>query len=665
MKAMKPLVVLFLASTFLPLAADEFDRWTWRVPSPPSILWQKVVFAEGQFVAVGDVGSIMTSTNGRDWALEDTVTTNRLLNVFHGGQYVASGDRGTVVASPDARRWQLASFPNDHRILALAHGNGVYAVLDVYGNFFQSTNALQWTPVLPPAPTTGADMAFGGGQFVMVGAAGLIMTSTNGLDWVQRESGTTGSFLAVAYGDDRFVAVGSEGDDNGNAHSFILFSYNAIDWFYQALDTALLPRDVTYADGRFVIVGGGGFGSPTLSLVSDDGLYFDSAEGDNGLGTSRVNGVACGNGVCVAVGDGVFNSDDGGLTWTSVNSGTLEPINAFASRGNTVVGVGYGGTIATTLDGITWTNQLVREDVNWNSVADSGSLFVAVGYRGGLATSPDGLTWTSIGETNNAGFMAIAHGGGRYVVVARGETNPNYGYFLTSTDGIDWEERRPFNNTYYSYSIAYGAGRFVVLDGGGNQLGRYYHSTDGVNWQAANTGYNLHGQPIKVFFRNNQFLAFNSSSGLFTSPDGLTWSQHTIGLPDAPRSVSHGNGAYLATRSSPPALWSSADGLNWQAESIGVNSLLSSEYAHDAFYVSGAVLQSQSSLIPSLERVFRDGGALNAEVFGRIGREYELQSSPNLTDWEHEADYTQSVRHHPLTLPTGPDQRFYRVKLKE
>jgi hypothetical protein len=77
------------------------------------------------------------------------------------------------------------------------------------------------------------------------------------------------------------------------------------------------------------------------------------------------------------------------------------------------------------------------------------------------------------------------------------------------------------------------------------------------------------------------------------------------------------------------------------------------------------VLQSQTSLIPSLERVFRDNGQLNADVFGRIGRDYELESSTDLTTWGHELDYQQTQRIQPLTLPTGPDQRFYRVKLKE
>jgi hypothetical protein len=80
---------------------------------------------------------------------------------------------------------------------------------------------------------------------------------------------------------------------------------------------------------------------------------------------------------------------------------------------------------------------------------------------------------------------------------------------------------------------------------------------------------------------------------------------------------------------------------------------------------SGMILQSASASVPEFVSITPGGGALHFELFGEIGRDYELQSSSDLMDWDHEQDYTQSARQHPLTLPTGPDQRFYRVKLKE
>ncbi|MBI1175948.1 hypothetical protein GC207_00755 [bacterium] len=640
--------------------ADEFSRWTWRVPSPPAILWEKVAFADGQFIAVGDLGSIMTSTNGREWFLENTVTTNRLLNVFYGDRYVASGNRGTVVASPDAHEWRLASFPNDHTLLAMAYGNDVYAAFDVYGNFYHSTNALNWETVDPPAPTTGADMAFGGDQFVMVGAAGLIMTSTNGLDWVQRQSNTTGDFLSVAFGAGKFVAVGSEIDGDGNANSFIETSFNGIDWFFQSLNTDVLVKDLTYADGRFVIVGGDGYSGGSISLNSSDGIYYNSAAGDNGFGGSDVNGVACGNGVCVAVGQGVFNSTDGGLTWTNINSGPLATIYDFAQKDGTVVGVGDDGVILTTIDGRAWVNQVVGSSAGWRSLSVGSGVFVAAGLDGALASSPDGLGWTSYANVTAGNIWSVAYGAGRFVAVAWEATGTPYGFFVTSTNGTDWEVIKPLGNVGINASIAFGAGAFVVFANNGY----YYYSQDGLTWTARNTGYGHYVLP--VFYCNNEFLGVEPSVGVLTSSDGLSWVQHETDISGV-RHVSHGNGIYLAVGDLPGSgkMWSSADGLNWKTEKIGVTDLRSSIYAYDSFYVGGTVLQSETSLIPSLEQVTQGNGQLNATVFGRIGRDYELQSSTDLKTWQHESDYNQGQRIQPLALPTGPSQKFYRVKLKE
>jgi hypothetical protein len=644
--------LLLLALTAVSLTADEFSRWTWRVPSPPSIVFRHVVFAEGQFVAVGFEGAVITSTNGTNWFLEESVTTNVLHRIMHGERYVASGNYGTVIASTNGKHWHLGNYVNHHLLLAVAYGNETYLALDASGTFARSPDALAWTLVEPPASGGGADMIYGGGWFVAVGIAGMILTSTNGLDWVERESGTTGSIHSIAYGDGRFVAVGNEGGGAGTG--FILTSFDAITWFLQSVDTYL--KDVTFADGRFVIVGGG-IGSPGNSLSSSDGLYFGEAEGGNGL-TGPVHGVACGNGVCVAVGDGVFTSDDGGLTWSNVNSGTLETMYAFAERNGTVVGVGTKGTIITTTNGVDWIDQQFREEVLWLEVCAGDYGFAAVGTKAGLATSTDGYVWTEHEGVTTGNLRAIAYGGGRYVAVATSVPSPAYGYFVISDGGMNWEERRPFANRYINSSIAYGAGRFVAA----GYDGQYFTSTDGFVWDQRSFG--VPEQVVPIYYLNEQFIAFGLNK-MLTSTDGLDWTVHPTEFSH-PYRVAYGNGVYLGVRSTAPdVLFSFTDATNWKPEKIGRSGLYSAIYAYDSFLVGGTVIQSQSSLIPNLERVFREGGALNAEVFGRIGRNYELQSSGNLTDWDHEQDYTQSARHHPLTLPTGPDQRFYRVKLKE
>jgi hypothetical protein len=474
-------------------------------------------------------------------------------------------------------------------------------------------------------------------------------TSTNGVDWVKQSSGTTGLLVSVAYGEGRFVAVGGEG-----SNGIILTSTDGEFWQLQLVDAAL--ADVTYADGRFLIVGGSPFGSG-ISLTSEDGLYFDSPAGDQGL-DRRMDGVACGNGVCVAVGSGVFVSDDGGLTWTNATVGPREVIARHAQRQGTLVGVGSGGVILTTTNGLTFTDQRVREDAGWFGVCAGEPGFVAVGIKGALAFSADGMTWSDRVGATAGNLWSVAYGNGIYVAVAWEAEGPAHGYFVTSPDGWNWTERRPFSQTYINRVIAFGAGRFVA----GGYDGKYFTSTNGLDWSERSTG--TSGHLATVAHVNGRFLGF-APGGTLHSDDGLAWTFAAGEVPNA-GAVAHGNGVYLAvTRNWPDVLWSSPDGVHWQREPIGMRDLSSVVYAYDSFWIGGTVIQSASSLVPQFERkVFLPGQTI-FDLFGKIGREYELQSSTNLVDWELEQAYEQTTRLHTVIRPADSDQRFYRVKLKE
>ncbi|MBI1175947.1 hypothetical protein GC207_00750 [bacterium] len=639
--------IMLLIAT-LSVSADEFSRWTWRVPDPPAALFSKVVYAQDQFVAVGDLGYIMTSTNGLKWNLEVSPTTNQLRSVIYTDQFVASGDKGTIITSPDARTWQLTT-AGDSQIEALAYGNDIYMALDSRGNLFRSNDARQWIPVGDPINKGGRDMTFGSGLFVTVGLNGLIATSTNGVNWVQRTSGTTGILFSVAYGDGLFVAVGAEG-----TQGVILTSNDGIYWQLQFVDKPL--SDVTFNDGEFLIIGGSFMGSGT-SLTSSDGIYFNEPASDPGLDWS-LTGVTCGGGACVAVGAGMFISYDGGQTWSDITVGPRAPIYGYAQKNSTLVGVGGSGVIVTTTNGVDFTNQQILSDKAWLSVCAGEPGFAAVGVGGRIAFSPDGFDWTNITGATLGELPAIAFGGGIYVAVAWEAVGKPYGYFVTSTNGLDWVERRPFVDTYINRTITYGAGQFVA----GGYDGKIYTSTNGIDWTERLTG--VGGNTIPVAYLNNGFIA-STGGGILHSTDGLTWTFTGGETPNA-RAMAYGNGLYVAvTGAWPDVLWSSPDGITWKREKFGARDLSAVTYAFDSFYISGAVIQSQSSLIPTLEHVTQGNEQLDASVFGEIGRDYELQSSTDLKTWQHESDYNQGQRIQPLTLPTGPSQKFYRVKLKQ
>ena len=88
---------------------DGALTWITVPPITPNNLFG-VSFINGQYVATGAAGTLLTSLDGRTWAAQTSNTGNALrgaafANTAAGPRYVAVGDAGTVVTSPDAIAW--------------------------------------------------------------------------------------------------------------------------------------------------------------------------------------------------------------------------------------------------------------------------------------------------------------------------------------------------------------------------------------------------------------------------------------------------------------------------------------------------------------------------------------------------------------------------------
>src|SRR6516164_6448884 len=78
-------------------ASDPLDTWTSRNPLPTGNTLYSIVFGNGQFVAVGDVGTIVTSADGTNWVAQQSGTPDHLSGVtYANGQFVAVGFTGTI-----------------------------------------------------------------------------------------------------------------------------------------------------------------------------------------------------------------------------------------------------------------------------------------------------------------------------------------------------------------------------------------------------------------------------------------------------------------------------------------------------------------------------------------------------------------------------------------
>ncbi|MBI4595493.1 MAG: hypothetical protein HY730_03840, partial [Candidatus Tectomicrobia bacterium] len=152
-----------------------FDRWDWhwRNPLPQGNSLFGITYGDGAFVAVGDRGAIITSSDGITWTAGSSGTSNGLRGITYGkGTFVAVGDRGATLTSADGITWTA-----------------------------RASGTLNWL----------YGITYGNGTFVAVGEGGAILTSVDSMTWSVRSSGTSTWLTGITYGNGTFVAVGDEG----------------------------------------------------------------------------------------------------------------------------------------------------------------------------------------------------------------------------------------------------------------------------------------------------------------------------------------------------------------------------------------------------------------------------------------------------------------------
>ncbi len=281
-----------------------FGQSKWEVSSQSNDL-SSVTYGMNQFVAVGNIGTIITSTDGKIWSTKSLGVTEKLNSVvYFNNQFVTVGDNGRIFTSPDGSTW--------------AEKNS------------GTTNSL-------------GSVTFGNGQFVAVGFNGTIITSPDGTTWTTQNSGTTTLLKSVTYGNNQFVAVGY--------YSTILTSVDGKTWTTQN-SGLILTRDyyhylnsVTYANGKYVAVGGisdhspGVTGPIHLVLTSIDGTTWTKIDvsGTN----SFLNSVTYGNNQFVAVGtEGTIRTSQDGTTWTPQNLGTTKSLASVIYSNDMFMAVG-------------------------------------------------------------------------------------------------------------------------------------------------------------------------------------------------------------------------------------------------------------------------------------------------------------------------------------
>jgi hypothetical protein len=287
------------------LAAEPcgFDNW-FPVSSSPSSQWLRTAdFGNGRFIAAGDTGSRISSSDGLTWTshagspnevFQGTTFANGLFYLV-GARFSSDGlsRTGIILTSADGAAWTERFAATNFSFLDVAFGNGTYVTIagsSVVGGTsslataFTSSDGINWSPVQIGTGFWPFSIAFGAGQFVIVGGSSIVR-SADGQNWTASTNLAGLGLGAVTYGNGRFIAVGLGG--------LIMTSTDGSAWAQLPSETDEDLWAVTSGPSTFVAAGNNG----TIVVSQNNGLWAVASSAGPPL-----RGTAFGAGRFVAVG---------------------------------------------------------------------------------------------------------------------------------------------------------------------------------------------------------------------------------------------------------------------------------------------------------------------------------------------------------------------------
>ncbi|MCX8522140.1 MAG: hypothetical protein ORN28_11480 [Rhodoferax sp.] len=167
--------------------STDGSNWTnasIKMPPASSVSFRSVATSNGSWVAVGDAGAIYVSTDsGTTWTAPSNyspVASGAFRCVAGiGSMFVAVGDAGAVVSSKDGISWTAATMPTlpstpfaSSNLYAVNAASGQFLAVGEAGAAFTSPDLVTWTPQPTGLGTTPYALAGSPSAYYAVGMAG-------------------------------------------------------------------------------------------------------------------------------------------------------------------------------------------------------------------------------------------------------------------------------------------------------------------------------------------------------------------------------------------------------------------------------------------------------------------------------------------------------------
>ena len=650
--------------------------WHWRSPLPQGNFLYNVVFINDTFVAVGELGTLLTSIDGTNWVQRDTGVSDGLRDCAYGaGGYTAVGDYGTVITSTDLVTWTPQYAGTFFQLSGITYAAGQFVAVGDATTILTSPDGVLWTP-RASGEWDLFDVIFAEGLFVAGGGTMpkspgegqgmcVILTSPDGRVWTRRLLTPELPVTSIAYGAGMLAAVRGAPSIYAGEDS-IWISDDGWDWRPQPTQYMYPLASITYASGKWVAAGGWTYPEssygPGAVYVSTDLQVWTQSLSDS----MDISGVTFGKGQFVAsVRLGTFLVSSNATNWQNPATPSLPFFfRDLEYLNGSFVGIG-GNQLAFSADGVTWTNLVTvtnTESASLVSVAFGNGRYLAGTDLGTVWSSVDGISWTNAAPelAPDGGNVPVAFGNGVFVGVSGCR-----GRVLTSPTTSGWLVQELSTNDYPCLNftdITFGNGRFVAVS-----RDLVAMSTDGTNWTSAPKN-----QYVSALTAGNGIFVGVTSGTTMVSTNGLDWMLQNSPEVRYLTDVAFGGGLFVAVgyfNSYKPSqrfespIWVSSDGLNWSKRSSRTaRTLLTVAFGNGTFLTGGgAVLQSDP--IVNLEMTMTPAPQLR--LWGPANRSYriEFKDSPAAPgSWSTLTTLTADQMPASINDTNGPG-RYYRAIL--
>ncbi len=403
-----------------------------------------VIWNGSQFFAVGPGGGAM-SNDGISWTGSPVPGECEFI-AWNGTQFMASRPDGAIWFSNDGISWVLRVLPRD--IVSHAVGNGLTIAATRKGDFYRSTDRMNWEPSLDLAPSSSSDIQavdFVNGLFFAKLTRGSVRQSLVSADGVTWKS-TPQKYYAVVWTGTHFIAF------RDNFYSDV--SLDGTNWTTASTNANFNdPRAAVWTGSEGIVVGARGTafstpdgqeltqidlgtseelmdvawtGTQVVCLTSSGQVIFGEVgpnlpEGVVGNKLLMANGqlvVACNGGLIAAL---------DGEQWLVNDSGAIADLKSISELQGGFLAMGTRGTVLQSSNNDPMGNWVLEVRSGRQLGSISGFAEVAgqvIKYRSdrGLASTTGGLIWEvqgaeSLGtvyatvEDDEGGLLAFGRSG--------------------------------------------------------------------------------------------------------------------------------------------------------------------------------------------------------------------------------------------------------------